>query len=97
MKKTTWFKPWFKPWLKPLGLNRANPAQKHIERVSNTQCLLKFRNIKNDIIKSHNFGSHISKCGKIKRLLKEHKISIKITDNIHYDLTKFIFFKINIK
>ena len=28
---------------------------------------------------------------------KEHKMSIKIIDNIHYDLTKFIFFKINIK
>ena len=31
-------------------------------------------------------------------LQKEHKISIKIIDNnIHYDLTKFIFFKINFK
>ena len=28
---------------------------------------------------------------------KEHKISIKIIENINYDLTKFIFFKINIK
>lgn len=28
---------------------------------------------------------------------REHKISIKIIDNIHYDLMKFIFFKINIK
>ena len=28
---------------------------------------------------------------------KEHEINTKIIDNIHYDLTKFIIFKINIK
>ena len=28
---------------------------------------------------------------------KGHKISLKIIDNTHYNLTKFIFFKINIK